>query len=265
MARAEREGLGRTIQYTPPDKWEAESRCAGWRNRDVVAHLAAHDVAAAQVLGGEDPTEFEEFFKAHEGESPTLDDLNEWTVRRRADVPFRQVVLEWGRAADLFLSRASHVTEEGWYERVPWITGDIPVRFLVQSRVVEWWIHGEDILVGAGLPPRDEHWPIFAVNDMAIRTLPYALGLAGLSFPGRSVRVELEGSGGGTWHYGLAPREVPREGKRPDVVIEGRAPAFSEVAARRVPADVYLDDGSLLIGGDEDLGLLILEHIRAFP
>ena len=50
IAHAERERLGRTIQYTPPAVWDAESVCAGWRNRDIVAHLAAQDTAAAQLL-----------------------------------------------------------------------------------------------------------------------------------------------------------------------------------------------------------------------
>ncbi len=185
-------------------------------------------------------------------------------MSRRAEVPFRQVVAEWGRAADLLLARASRLSDEAWGGRVPWVTGEIPIRYLVQSRVSEWWIHGEDVRAGAGLPTRLEHWPIHAVNDLAIRTLPYALGLAGLSFPGRSVRIDLEGAGGGSWHYGLAPREVPPPDKRPDAYIEGRGYPFAMVAARRVPADHFVKDGTLVVGGDEDLGLEVLEHIRAF-
>ena len=55
IAHAERERLGRTIQYTPPAVWDAESVCAGWRNRDIVAHLAAQDTAAAQLLRASRP------------------------------------------------------------------------------------------------------------------------------------------------------------------------------------------------------------------
>jgi len=32
IARAERERLGRTIQYAPAASWEGDSVCAGWRN-----------------------------------------------------------------------------------------------------------------------------------------------------------------------------------------------------------------------------------------
>jgi hypothetical protein len=99
---------------------------------------------------------------------------------------------------------------------------------------------------------------------MGIRMLPYALGLAGLSFPGASVRVDLEGMGGGSWHWGLSAGESPDEDKKPDAFIEGRALAFALVAGRRVAATSYLDDGNLVIGGDEELAIAVLDNLHAF-
>ncbi|MGZ8612429.1 MAG: maleylpyruvate isomerase N-terminal domain-containing protein, partial [Actinomycetota bacterium] len=61
VAHAERARLGRTIQYTPADAWDADSACPGWRNRDIVAHLAAQDTAAAQLLNDEPAAEFDAF------------------------------------------------------------------------------------------------------------------------------------------------------------------------------------------------------------
>jgi uncharacterized protein (TIGR03084 family) len=267
VARAEREALGRTIQYTPPEAWEAESVSPGWRNRDIVGHLASTEEAAAAVIAGEYPAEFEEYLKTI-GRSDVpfgVDGFNEFAVKRRADQPFRSIVREWGRAADLFLRRAAKITDEEWTTRkVPWLGGDLGVGYLVQSRVMEWWFHGEDILAGAGLPPRLEHPPIFCVNDLAVRTIPYALAIAGLSFPGKSVLVELEAVGGGTWHWGLAPRQMPPPDKEPDALIGGRAHAFALVAGRRVPAEYYLAEGILLAGGDVALAETILVHLRAF-
>jgi uncharacterized protein (TIGR03083 family) len=264
-SRAEREALGRTVQYSPPEIWEQESVSVGWRNRDIMAHLAAGDVAAAAVLGGEPPAEIEEFAKTLKGDRFTLDDYNQWTVDRRAGEPFRSVLLEWGRAADLLLARAGKITLEEWRERrVPWVSGELRVGYLLQSRVMEWWFHGEDIRTEADLPPRIEHPPMYCVNDLAIRTIPYALHLADLSLPGRSVKFELQGAGGGTWHQGLAAREIPGPDKDPDAVIEGRAYAFALVAGRRIPAEYYLAEGVLLVGGDVELGETVLQHLRAF-
>jgi hypothetical protein len=136
--------------------------------------------------------------------------------------------------------------------------------YLVQSRVMEWWLHGEDVLAGGGNPPRLEHPPIFCVNDLAVRTIPYALSLAGLSFPGKSLLVELQAVGGGTWHWGLAPGERPSADKVPDAVIDGRAHAFAMVAGRRIPAEFYLAEGVLQTGGDDMLAETVLLHLRAF-
>ena len=264
-ARAEREALGRTIQYTPPEAWEQESPSPGWRNRDIVAHLAASDVVAAAAIADEVPSELVEFLKGLDEGPFTIDAFNEFTVRRRADLPFRSVVTEWGRAADLFLSRAAKVPPDEWAtKRVNWTIGEIGVSYLIQSRVVEWWLHGEDILAGGGNPPRLEHPPIFCVNDLAIRIIPYALATAGLSFPGKSVKVELEAVGGGTWHRGLAPREAPSPDKTPDALITGRAHAFALVAGRRIPAEYYLAEGILQTGGDDALAETVLQHLRAF-
>jgi len=94
--------------------------------------------------------------------------------------------------------------------------------------------------------------------------LPYSLGRAGLAFPGRSVKVDLEGVGEGSWHWGLAPRESPAEDKKPNAFVQGRATAFALVAGRRVPASAFLDDGNLVVGGEEDLAIAVLEHLRAF-
>jgi uncharacterized protein (TIGR03083 family) len=265
-AKAEREAFGRSIQYTPPDAWDNESPSVGWRNRDIVAHLAGSDVAAAALIGGEAPSEIEEFIKSTEGgASLPVDELNDFMVRKRADSTLRATALEWGRAADLFLRRAADLSPEEFESRkIPWVGGEIRLPYLVQSRVMEWWFHGEDLRAGGGNPPRLEHPPIYCANDLAVRMIPYGLGLAGLSFPGRSIRINLEGVGEGTWHWGLAPRETPPPGKEPDALITGPAHAFALVAGRRMPAEYYLAEGILLTGGDDALAETVLVHLRAF-
>ncbi len=263
VARAERERLGRTIQYAPASSWDNESACTGWRNRDVIAHLGAQEVAAAQVVAGEPAVEFDEFREAN-GDF-WVDGFNEWAVVRREGLSSRQIITEWGAAADRFLVHAAKVPAEEWERaRVPWVAGEIGFRYLVQSRIVEWWLHGDDVRQGTALGENLQHWPIHLTCDMGIRMLPYTLSLAGLSFPGMSVRVKLSGVGSGSWHWGLGPRETPTAGSSPDATIEGRASAFAMIAGRRVPADVYLDDGNLVIGGKEDLALATLANVRAY-
>jgi uncharacterized protein (TIGR03083 family) len=264
-ARAEREALGRTVQYTAPEAWDAESPCEGWRNKDVLAHLAASDVAAASIIADEEATEVEEYRKTLDGREFRGPEWNDWTVERRRDVPTLQLATEWGRAADLLLSRAAKADDDEWQDRmVAWTAGDIRLGYLVQARVAEWWAHGEDVREGGLLPPRREPNPIYALNDLAIRMIPYGLSLEGRSFPGRSVRIDLEGVGEGSWHQGLEAGKSPPEGKRPDAYIEGRGYEFASVAAKRADPDVVLYEGVILIGGDLEVAEAVVRSLRSF-
>jgi uncharacterized protein (TIGR03083 family) len=263
-ARAEREAMGRSIQYTESELWDAPSLLPGWQNRDIVAHLASSDVAAAAAVAGEDPAELTEYRK-EAGSRFSVDGFNAASAARRSQEPLRPVIAEWGRAADLLLSRSAGLSPDEWAERkATWMAGDLPLPYLIQSRVMEWWLHGEDLRAGADLPQRREHPPIYCTIDLAIRMIPYALGLAGLSFPGRSVRFVMEGPGEGDWHYGLAPRESPPARKRPDAAVEARGYDFAMVAGRRVTAGDLLATGAIVVTGDHGLAEAVLQHIRSF-
>jgi uncharacterized protein (TIGR03083 family) len=266
VARAEREALGRTVQYTPPERWEAESPREGWRLRDVVAHLAASEAAAASVIADETPSELDEYTKSlDDPRELTSDGFNDWAVARRADAPVLSLASEWGKSADALLVQAAETGDEDWRKReLRWMTEELPVGYLLQTRVCQWWVHGEDIRAGALLPPRMEHPPIFSVNDLAVRLIPYALGRGGKTFKGKSVLIELEAVGEGTWHQGLQAGYEPPNEKQPDAIIVGRAHAFALVASRRADVDLCLYDGILNMGGDLEIADAVLHNVRAF-
>ena len=265
-ARAEREALGRTVQYTDPTRWDGPSPNPGWRVKDVLAHLAPSDVVAAAVIADEQPAELDEYGKGLNGGPVTVDGWNDWAVARRRDEPALVLAREWGRAADLLLTRTSQVSPEDWEEKVVrWVVGEMRIPYLVQYRIAEWWSHGEDIREGGGLAPRMEHPPIYAVNDFAVRLLPYAVGLEGKTYPGRTVQVELEGVGEGLWVGTLARGEDPEPGRKPDAYISGRGHAFASVAAGRADPDVCLYEGVLQVGGDVALADDVLRALRSFP
>ncbi|HEX2025419.1 MAG TPA: maleylpyruvate isomerase family mycothiol-dependent enzyme [Actinomycetota bacterium] len=266
IARFERDALGRTVQYTPPSHWEAESPRDDWRVKDVLAHLASTEVAAAAVVADEDPAEVEEYRKTLDGEPFRSEAWRRWAVERRRDASPVSLGLEWGRAADQLLSRAGQASDEDWREKqVPWIAGDIRLRYLVQARVAEWWVHGEDIREGGRLPPRREHWPIYVVNDLAVRLIPYALSLAGEQRGGKAIRIELDRTGGGVWNASTDPGRDAETGARPDAIIEGDGYAFASVAGGRADPDVCLYEGLLLTGGDTGLAETVLRTLRSAP
>jgi uncharacterized protein (TIGR03083 family) len=265
VAHAERQRLGRTIQYSDPQTWEQPSALPGWWNRDVMAHLASQDTVAAQLAKGDPPEELEEYRARLNGNPFSVEGFNEWVVERRSGLDTRDVLVTWGKAADAFLAYVGLLSDEDWEKRrFPWLGGEIAARYLVQSRMVEWWIHGEDMRATNGLGPEYQHWPIYMTIDMGVRMLPWALAQAGLDLTGHSVQIDVEGAGEGSWHWGLGAGEVPPANKEPDATIVGRAPQLGLVAARRVSAVDALASGNLVVGLDVELGVAVLRHIRAF-
>ena len=270
IAHAERQRLGRMIQFAEPDSWEQPSADPGWWNRDVMAHLMAGDTAAAQLMAREPAEELEEY-RAQLGEEPfTVDGWNAWTVNRRSGLETRVILDTWGAAAESFLVYAGKLDEDDWRNaRFPWIAGDIAARYLVQSRVIEWFLHGEDMRatngVGSGWQTGWQHWPVYLTIDLAVRMLPWALSQAGHDLSGQSVQIDVEGAGEGSWHQALGIGELPDPERKPDATIVGRAPQFALVTGKRLDPDEVLASGSVVLGGDADTADLIIRTIRAYP
>ena len=265
IAHAERQRLGRMIQFADPNTWDRPSAALGWWNRDVIAHLAAQETAAAQLVAGEPPAEIDEFREQLSDSAFDIDAFNAWTVGRRAEQPVREVISVWGHSADAFLAYSARMSDSDWANRrLGWLAGDIAPRYLVQSRIVEWFLHGEDMRATNGVGLQWEHWPIHMTIDMGVRMLPWALARRGLDFSGFSVQVDAEGPGEGSWHWGLGAGEVPPPDTKPDAMIAGRAPQLGLVAGRRLASDAVLDSGVIVLGGDAGLAEVVLRTMRAY-
>jgi uncharacterized protein (TIGR03083 family) len=269
IAHAERQRLGRMIQYAEPDTWERSSAAEGWWNRDVMAHLAASDTAAAQLVAGQAAEELDAYRAALGDEAFTTDGWNAWSVNRRAGLDVRAILETWGAAAEALLVYATRLDDDEWRAvRFPWLAGDIAATYLIQSRVVEWFLHGEDMRATNGVADGWQiNWqdrPVFLTIDLGVRMLPWVLAEEGHGLAGRSIKVDVSGAGAGTWHWGLGTGEVPSEDTLPDAVIAGRAPQMALVAGRRLDPDEVLSSGVLVLAGDTELAELVLRSIRAY-
>jgi uncharacterized protein (TIGR03083 family) len=72
--QAERRALLRLCRQLSPAEWEAPSLCAGWRVRDVVAHVlgGAHDAADLRPAGGLDAWTARSVAKRHDWPTAAL-------------------------------------------------------------------------------------------------------------------------------------------------------------------------------------------------
>ncbi|MFB7332967.1 zf-HC2 domain-containing protein [Streptomyces adustus] len=220
----------------------------------VIAHLLAVDGLVATALGLDDPvaglpadrtaspgTRTEAYWRASHF-PPTRSVRTPW--RRLSHDIVRTVSFTGGSAGKLAVSYGG--------------TGDggeiaLPLRDAMLDRAFECWVHAEDIAEAVDYPydpPSPRH--LHRMIDLAARMLPLALAerrRAGLATPGpgrhlvpagtpgRSLRLEIEGNGGGQW---LIPLDSPAATTSPDhevahVALDGVE--FCRLAAGHVPPE----------------------------
>jgi uncharacterized protein (TIGR03084 family) len=224
------------------EEGDVASLCPGWVVRDVVVHLAVGDDLARRALLGED------CFPA-----PTADEgvLARESLERVA--AYGPVSMAGAREAFVVARRelravVSALTEDERVSRVPWAARPISRVALVQSRLMETWVHGRDLRHPLGMPTAydDRTWWI---GDLGVRHVSYALAKEGIA-PAPVVDLVLEGPGGGTWQ---------RDGAA--VTVTGPAWAWLLVVTRRAPGR---PEALAALSSSAPAGTAVVETARAF-
>ncbi|MEU5594401.1 maleylpyruvate isomerase N-terminal domain-containing protein [Streptomyces sp. NPDC020298] len=191
----------------------------------VIAHLLSVDGLVAVALGLEDPlaeTDAVADAAADTGQPAGPAARTEAFWRASRFPPTRAVRAPW-RDQSHHLVRTVSFTGGGTGERpVPYGDFTLPLHDAMLDRAFECWVHAEDIAEAVDYPygpPAPRH--LHAMIDLAARMLPAVLAarrrsglaspaatrhLVAAGTPGRSLRLEIEGLGGGEW---LIPLDSP--------------------------------------------------------
>ncbi|MFF7448350.1 MULTISPECIES: zf-HC2 domain-containing protein [unclassified Streptomyces] len=211
----------------------------------VIAHLLSVDGLIALALGLDDP------LGQAPANAPTPAGRTEAFWRGSHFPPTRSVRGPWREQSHDLVRTVSFTG--GGAGKLPVSYGDfeLPLRDAMLDRAFECWVHADDIAEAVDYPyapPSPRH--LNRMIDLAARMLPAALaarrqnGLAApghgrhLSVagePGRSLRLEIEGLGGGEW---LIPLDSPAavgsaEHEVAHVALDGVE--FCQLAAGHVP------------------------------
>ncbi|MCH5675838.1 zf-HC2 domain-containing protein [Streptomyces gilvus] len=214
----------------------------------VIAHLLSVDGLVAVALGLEDP------LGEIVAEEPTPGARTEAYWRTSHFPPTRGIRAPW-REQTHDLVRTASFTGGSGSARLAVSYGDfeLPLHDAMLDRAFECWVHAEDIAEAVDYPyepPSPRH--LHRMIDLAARMLPAVLaerrrsGLAAAAqgrhlgvagSPGRSLRLEIEGSGGGEW---LIPLDSPaavgsEEFEVAHVALDGAE--FCRLAAGHVPPE----------------------------
>jgi uncharacterized protein (TIGR03083 family) len=144
---AETARLDRHFASLDAAAWESPSRCAGWRSRDVLAHLCGSEEYNHACLDDRLP----ELLAQAQGESITgVDDFNAWQVRRRLDRPVSELFTEWRTASG---DTCRRLRERGRDGLLPTMVGPYPAGLQAFHLAVEAAVHADD--VGAAVTPAE--------------------------------------------------------------------------------------------------------------
>ncbi|MFF8290959.1 zf-HC2 domain-containing protein [Streptomyces sp. NPDC016309] len=189
-------------------KWFERDRPASRRTTvaGVISHLQAVDGLVATAIGLDDPL------------SPkTPAERTEAIWQSAHHPPTRAVRGPWRDQAHTLIRTVSFAGRGVAELSVSYGDFSLPLRDALLDRAFECWVHADDIATAVDYPyepPSAAH--LHGMIDLAARLLPAALAgrrRAGLAAParhlvtagapGRSLHLEVEGSGGGDWYIAL--------------------------------------------------------------
>jgi hypothetical protein len=205
-------------------KWYEDERAASQRTTvaGVIGHLRAVDGLVSAALGLDDVLQklLADIPQNTPGgrkfpRSPTERTTLYW---RALTTPPTRTIREPWREQSHALIRTVSFADSGIAELpVPYGDFTLPLRDSLLDRAFECWVHAGDIAKAVDYPydpPAGAH--MHRMIDLATRILPPALAarrrsgraaparkLVTAGAPGRSLRLEIEGSGGGDWYIAL--------------------------------------------------------------
>jgi uncharacterized protein (TIGR03083 family) len=177
------------------DDWLRDTRCQGWRRREVLAHLVASERYNHATLDGTVPALKEEGERAG---ATTLDTFNQWGVRERSGRSADELLAEW-RTADT--DTRHRLRELGWDGTLQTFVGPYPAGRQALHLAMEYAVHADDM----GVPVAD--------GERQLRgTWQARLARFTLREYGREVEVESDAAGSNVVRAGGVEVTIDDEG-----------------------------------------------------
>lgn len=244
------ESIGEVLRDRDERTFDALTPCPGWSIRDVVNHLAGAesflDGATVPEVTGAPPS----YVRNAQGAQ------NEAFVASGRHLSGRATMENFSRTTKRRLQSLAALSEAEWHRSVPTPDGERTLAQVTEARIVEAWIHLQDIR-DALLEPADDHGPgEEVVLNHCEATLPYAWAVRAAAPEGATLQMHISGRSART----VLIRVVQGRGV-PISVVESTATVTVSVAAAlfwrrcagRIHEEAFLRASSTDIQGDKEL------------
>jgi uncharacterized protein (TIGR03083 family) len=137
----ESERVAKFFENLDDEGWTKDTRCEGWRVRELLSHLDGVEVYHRACLDDKISQLFEEAKKAG---STGFNDFNDWIVSERADKAAEEVISSWRAANEDVRKR---LRERGRDGTLSSSVGPYPVGLMAFHIASEYATHGDDMNV----------------------------------------------------------------------------------------------------------------------
>jgi uncharacterized protein (TIGR03083 family) len=241
--------LGRELT---DEEWNLPSECPGWSVRDLLSHLIGIE---RQLLGDAPPPAVAE---APHVRNPLGASNEAWVVARRA-LPGREVLAEFEDVTGRRLGQLRALAPEAFDAVGPSPVGEVPYRRFMEVRVMDCWVHEQDMRVATGRPGHVEGPAADIAMAHLAEPMGFVVGKKAGAAEGTGVRFELAGTPARRIDVAVRDGRARREDLvGPTVVLRMDAEVFWRLACGRVTGEAALGAGLVGIEGDVELGGRVL-------
>jgi len=250
--------IDRLVRPQPPSAYDAATPCPGWSVRDVLSHLLGFEL----MLRGAPVPNFDGAWPAYV-HNP-VGELNEAFVQAHRREPGIEVLNLFRDACEDSLRALRALSDEQW-EKVGWSPeGERPYHRFQETRVLDSWIHLQDIR-DALLQPEDDHGPgEEIVLNRFEAALPYVLGKKMKAPDGTTLQMNLSGRHGRTIQLAMKEgRAVSVATLSQPATLEMTTPAslYWRRCAGRISPEAFLEASATDVRGDKGLARALASEL----
>jgi uncharacterized protein (TIGR03083 family) len=199
-------------------EWELPSECPGWTVRDVLSHMVGTE---RSLLGEPSPAPLPTPLHVHNA----VGAANEGWVAASRDHSGPEVLAAFRDVTTRRLAQLRSWPTSRFDEVGPSPTGQVPYREFMRVRVMDCWVHEQDIRVATARPGHRQGPAATLAIDRLASAMPFIVGKKAGAPEGASVRFELTGS----------------EPRRLDILVEGGRAVVAPASETEPTAEIRMD------------------------
>jgi uncharacterized protein (TIGR03083 family) len=239
--------------------WELPTDCPGWTVKDQVSHLVGVE---SLLLGVPAPDPVE----GPHVRNP-LGAANEGWIAERRGRPPQQVLEEFRQVTRRRLERLRAMPDDQWAAPTDSPVGRVPYGEFMRIRVMDSWVHEQDIRRAVGRPGHLDGPVAGAALALFTGRLGYVVGKRVGAPEGTTVAVGLVGPQADVLALRVTdgrarPVDAP---PRPDVRLTMTAETYCCLSCGRWAAGDVLADGRVRVDGDADLAGRVVSAMSIIP